>query len=270
MISACFDDSQIDPKLCIVAGLAGYENQWAFFERLWGMALAKHGVRYLRMRELALPTGEFAKWHPAEKHEEAVTAFLKDAVGAIRDPILHLCGSVVHLPDLERFNADKVLDLKPYPLAIYGCMTELAQQFTALPVTAVFDRVDHIDDGLAVARGYAESDANPDLARLIKNMARPADATFRTVSPLQAADLVVWEQRRSRASLERGRPIEPSQKMHEQQWDEFRVWSRLNREYPLQRKSLEALIQADLPVNLIVWDYDELSRVHELRSGVWS
>ena len=271
MISACFDDSQTDPRLCLVAGLAGYANQWEFFERLWSAVLARHGVPYAHMREMAIPTGVFGKWHPPEKHEEDVTAWLKDLAGAIRDPYLQAFGSVVYIQDLERFNADKGLDLKPYSLAVCACMTQLARHYENLPVTAVFDRVEQIDERLAAARSYAEGDATPDLTRSVTTMPLPADSSFRTVSPLQAADLVVWEQRRTQASIERGRAAgHVRQKTPEQQWEEFRVWSRLNREYPLQRKSLEALIQAGLSVNLAVWDYDALLQAHDLRNGIWA
>lgn len=271
MISACFDDSQTDPRLSIVAGLAGYANQWELFERLWGAVLAAHGVPYLHMREMAIPNGVFAKWHPAEKHEEEVTAFFKDVLSAIRDPYLHLFASVVYIQDLERFNSDKGLDLKPYSLAACACMTQLGRHYENLPVTAVFDRVDQIDDRLAIARSYAESDVAADLTRSITSMLVPAGSTLKTILPLQAADLVVWEQRRAHASIERSRAGEHApEKTPEQQWEEFRPWSRINREYPLQRKSLDALIDAGLAVDLFVWDYDRLSHADDLRGGIWA
>jgi len=230
------------------------------FERLWRGVLTTHGVPYFHMKEMATPNGAFAKWHPPEKHQEAVTAYLKDAVSAIRDPYLHMFGAVVVLQDLKRFNAEKGLDLRPYSLAAYGCLTQLALHYRDLAVTAVFDRAEDIEGKLAAAQRYTESDVSPSLTRQVKSLPLVEDLTSRTVAPLQAADLVAWEQRRAYMSLEKTR---------DEQWEEFRVWSRLNREYPLQRKSVEALIDAGMSVNLIVWDYHQLSRTHELRSGIW-
>jgi hypothetical protein len=274
VISAYFDDSQTDQRLWIVAGLAGYPNQWELFGRLWNDVLATHGVPYFHMKEMASPNGVFAKWHPPEKHQEEVTAYFKDAVSAIRDPYLHMFGAIIYMQDLERFNAEKSLDLKPYSLAAYGCLTQLALHYVDLPITAVFDRAEKIDDKLAVARRYAESDVIPDLTKLVTSVPLAVGSTSRTVPPLQAADLVAWEQRRAHTSIERWQRTaeHPLDKSRDEQWEEFRVWSRLNhgREYPLQRKSLEALIDAGMSVNLIVWDYHQLSRTHELRSGIWT
>lgn len=260
VISAYFDDSHTDQRLWVVAGLAGYANQWEMFERLWRGVLATHGVPHFHMKEMAGTSGAFAKWHPPEKHQQEVTAYLKDAVAAIRDPYLHMFGAVVVLPDLKRFNTEKGLDLKPYSLAAYGCVTQLALHYRDLPVTAVFDRAEDIDGKLAAARRYAESDLNPALTRQVSSLPLGEELTSRTVAPLQAADLVAWEQRRAHMSLEKTR---------DEHFDEFRVWSRLNREYPLQRKSVDALIEAGLSVNLLVWDYHELSRTHKARGESW-
>jgi hypothetical protein len=274
VITGYFDDTQSDQRLCTVAGLAGYPNQWELFERLWGAVLAAHGIPYFHMREMAATGGVFARWHPPETHQEDVSAFLRDAIAAIRDPYLHMFASIVHIRDLERFNADKGLDLKPYSLAVSACLTQLALHYPHLPVTAVFDRVEGIDDKLAVARSYAEGYVTPDPMGRIASVPLTAGSTSRTVLPLQAADLVAWEQRRVHAPVDAAHraPEHAGGKTRDEQWEEYRVWSRLNRgrEYPLQRKSLEVLIDAGLSVNLVVWDYRHLSATHDLRNGIWA
>lgn len=274
LLAAYFDDSQIDRRLWIVAGFAGYANQWEFFERLWAGVLAIHGVPYFHMREMANRNGAFAKWHPPEQHEAEVTAYLGDAVRAIRDPYLQMFGAVVHIADLERFNAENGTRLDPYALAASACLSQLGASFPNQPVTATFDRVENIDDRLVTARDYAESGVGADTARRVAAVALESGLTSRSVAPLQAADLAVWEGRRAFLSAEpsQATPAQRPQKTRDQQWEEFRVWSRMNqgREYPLQRKSLEALIDHGMPLNLVVWDHHRLSQAHEARGGIWS
>jgi hypothetical protein len=199
LISGYFDDSQSTGDVWVVAGYVGYANQWEHLGRMWDEALRAHDVPYFHKREMADPAGAFAKWLPPEDHQEEVVAFFKDLVGAIRRCGVHIITSAVWVKDLERFNSEKGLILEPYPLAAYSCMSQIALKHGDVPVTAVFDRVEKVDDKLRKARLYADTDrhAYPGLCNLVTSIPLEAGLTSRTVPALQAADLIAWEVRKA-------------------------------------------------------------------------
>jgi hypothetical protein len=275
LVSGSFDDSQTDGRLWALAGFVGYSNQWDFFEDKWRAVLKAHDVPYFHMREMGDPNGKFKKWYPAEEHQDEVTAFFKDMVKTIRDSHLRWFGSIVYLPDLERFNREKGLDLKPYPLAAYACLTEIGRSYNSIPVTAVFDRVEKVDSKLAAARAYAESDQFlfPGISKLVTSTPLAAGLTSRDVPAMQAADFAVWEGRKAHLSFEPwvNQPDRPLGD-REAQWENLKEWSRLNhgQDYPIQRKSLEALIDDGLRFKFIVWDHQQICQAHDARRGIWA
>jgi hypothetical protein len=141
LVSSYFDDSETLGDIWVVGGYAGYVNQWEHFDRLWVAALDTHGVPYFHMREMGKPNGKFAKWHPPEDHQDEVTAFFKDLVNAIRASGLRMFGSAIWFKDLERFNREKNIQIKPYPLAAYACLTQVAQYYSKLPNTTKASRL---------------------------------------------------------------------------------------------------------------------------------
>jgi hypothetical protein len=63
-----FDDTRTNGKIWSIGGYVGGLHRWEEFENSWPMALANHNVPYFHMREMADPSGPFAKWHPPEEH----------------------------------------------------------------------------------------------------------------------------------------------------------------------------------------------------------
>jgi hypothetical protein len=137
LISGNFDDSQSTGDVWTVAGYVGYSAQWDYFEGLWTEALARHGVPYFHMKEMAGPSGPFAKWLPPQEHTEEVAAFFKDLVAAIRKSGLYMVSSTVWLKDLERFNQETGVGLEAYPLATHACLAMIGLKYEELPVTTV-------------------------------------------------------------------------------------------------------------------------------------
>lgn len=274
IVSGYFDDSRTDGTLWVLGGFAGYINQWEHFEELWRAALDTHGVPYFHMREMADPNGVFKKWHPAENHQDEVIAFFKDLIAAIKKSYLHQFGSAVWVRDLDRFNSEKNCQLKPYSLAAYSCLTRLSQRYPAVPATAIFDRIEKIDSRLATARTYADSDkfVFPGACDHVTSAPLAPGLTAKNVPAMQAADLIVWEARRAYLTIHpwQSLPDRPQPQDRDAQWEDFRRWSRdtHNKEYPIQRRSLEALID-NMPISWTVWDYLQLCTTHDARRGIW-
>jgi len=184
-------------------------------------------------------------------------------------------GSAVWLKDLERFNREANLHLKPFPLAAYACLTQIAHHYERMPVTAIFDRADKIDDKLATARVYAKSDkfVFPGACDLITSSPIARGLTSKEMPPIQAADFGVWEARRGYLTIKPWQMIQDRPMGdRDAQWEHFKEWSKLTyeQEYPIQRRSLEALIEGNMFIKWVLWDYDQIRTTHDARRGIWS
>jgi hypothetical protein len=199
LITGNFDDSQSSGAVWVVAGYAGYANQWDHFETLWNAALKKHDVPYFHMREMAEPDGAFKKWLPPEEHQSEVAVFFVDLADAIRRSGLRIVSSAVWLRDLNLFNQENGLKLEAYPLAAYSCWVQIAQHYDQ-SATTVFDNVEKIDDKLRKARIIADSDIRcypGSVCDQIAAVPLQKRLTTRDVPAMQAADFVAWEIRKA-------------------------------------------------------------------------
>jgi hypothetical protein len=272
MLKGYADDSRPNNRIWAIAGYVGNDLKWEAFEERWAKLLKVHGVPYFHMKELGQPNGAYAKWHPLKEHQAEIDAFFRDITTIISDCWLSGFWSIVRIADLERFNAEKGLRLEPYPLAAYGCILAIAQEFGDLTSEIFFDRVEKVHSKLEKAEAYAGSDThwgealgNVGLFPLQKNV------TWRELTPLQAADFFTWELQRNHLGIDEwhalsGRPLDQDERE-----EHFKNWSleKFNAEMPTPRKSLEAIMKRAAPVSGFLWDYDNLCMAHNLRGGVW-
>jgi hypothetical protein len=276
LITGNFDDSQTVGDVWTVAGYVGYSNQWDLFERLWTKALAAHGVPYFHMKEMADPSGPFAKWLPATEHSEEVAAFFKDLVGAIRKSALYKVSSTVWVKDLERFNQETSAGLEAFPLAAHACLTMIVLKYNQQPVSVVFDRVEKIQSKLATARYYLDGETCTYRGTCdhIATTWLPAPATSRDVPALQAADLIAWEVRKALLSMKKWQNLRGDGHGDRlAQWQDFVDFTREETgEDPKIRKSLDALISGtdQKDMKSIVWDYTQMMSTHKFRRGLWT
>jgi hypothetical protein len=271
LVSGYFDDSQSTGDVWVVGGYVGYLNQWDHFEQLWGSALDKHEVPYFHMREMADPSGPFAKWLPPEAHQDERTAFFVDLTGAINKCGLHMFVSAAWVPDVDRFNRDKGITLEPYPLAAYTCMSNIALHYHRLPVTMTFDSVEKLGSKLITARRYADSNMlAPRLCDYIVATPLPNGLNSKIVRPMQAADFIAWETRKAFFNMKEwqlllDRPITDRMIM----WNHYLRWVRERTgKDPVLRKSMDALM-SNMSTNAVVWDYHQLDDMHRARNGIW-
>jgi hypothetical protein len=148
VIKGYLDDSQTPGQFWALGGYVGRPVRWNEFDEMWPMALANHDVPYFHMRELRKPNGIFSKWYPAKDHEAELKDFFAGLAKVIEQSRLEPFCCLVRVKDLERFNAEKNLNLEPYPLAAYGCMVLVGKHYAGQPVELVFDqREDRLEIG---------------------------------------------------------------------------------------------------------------------------
>jgi hypothetical protein len=267
LIKGWKDDSR-DKLAWAVAGFVGFIDQWDDFEQSWQLLLDTHEVPYLHMREFADAGGPYAKWYPPQEHREELAAFFADVAKVIGRCGIQGFGAITRLSALERFNAERGLNLQAYPLAVYGSLISLYQRHPREPVELVFDHVEKVLNKLATAKEYADSDQHYagdfDRVQLI-----PLNKcwTFREVRPLQAADFLVWEYRKNHVQREGWWAQEGKPDDWDARWADFEAW--MERENPRTRKSILALLERTAFTGF-VWDYDRLCEADQKRGGRWA
>lgn len=263
------DDSRPGDRIWAVGGYIGNDLKWECFDDKWPKLLAKHGVPYLHMKEFGRPNGPYAKWHPLKEHYAEISAFFRDVTDLISECWLTGFWSIVRLADLDRFNLETGANLESYPLAAYGCLVMIANEYGDLTSEVFFDRVEKVHSKLEKATSYGESDSyygkrleNVGLFPLQKGI------TAKQLAPLQIADFFTWELQRNHLNADdwhsmEGRPLD-----EDERWLAFEKWAAETGLRP-PRKSLGALMEKAAPVSGIIWDYDQICSAHRLREGVW-
>jgi len=277
VLKGYFDDSQTDPKYGTpswsVGGYIGDEHHWEHYNAFWPMALANHDVPRYHGKELLKPKGVFAKWHPLHEHAEELNAFIADLARVIGQSGIRGFGSVVRIPDLDRFNLETGLQLEPYPLAAYGCMIAISTEYFFEHMELFFDHVEQVHSKVAIARGYADTDQyyeDRKLGRILLNGLTECYGAEKVIE-LQAADYLAGDFRKQHLAVDEWWKMENKPQNFEERGKHFDEWTLLKygTKNPNLRKSLQAVVDRT-PHALFVWDYDNLRVANELRSGVWA
>jgi hypothetical protein len=207
VLKAYLDDSG-DPDnsahtYLTVAGYVAELDAWKYFEQRWHAVLTEAQVPYLHMREFGNPNSGIYQHLKADRDKEI--GFMADLAEVIDSSSLELCPmTTIKLADLAVFNDKHGLDLDPHALAIYGCLVEMRRLYKWRPtlgagdIEVVVDRIDkaqlRINRALEYARTDVESGTYVDTFAVIP-VSDPEG--FRKVLPLQAADFISWEMRKS-------------------------------------------------------------------------
>lgn len=271
-IRGWLDDSRRDPIWSVGGHLGGYHH-WEYFEEHWAAALKAADVPHFHMKEMASPTGIYAKWHPPQEHQAEWANFFASLADVISDSHIFGILSVVRGDGLDRFNAERKLALEPYPLAAYGCMLLAARQnIPGLSIELIFDRVEKVERKLAIARDYAESDGYwKGECDSVKVMGLDKNTRLVDLPSMQAADFIAWEFRKHQERISEWYDLGDIPADADAAWLKLEKWilEKYDAHENIARKSAAALIEPHRFANL-VWDYRTLNEVHELRGGVWS
>jgi hypothetical protein len=277
VLKGFFDDSRTDPKKgtasWVVGGYLGDYLHWEGYNGLWPMALANHEVPYYHGKEFLDPRGPYQKWQPLYAHGKEIADFMGDLIKVIGQSGLRGFASVVRQPDLDRFNREKGLQLEPYPLAVYGCMIAITNEYAFEHMELFFDAVEQVDSKLCTARRYADSDSYRKDDKFGRMLLNPLTKCFgfEKIIELQAADFIAGDFRKQHLSVDEWFKLEGKPQTFEERGDHFGEWTlqKYGTKTPSLRKSLQAVVERT-PHVLFVWDYDNLCEAHRVRGGVWA
>jgi hypothetical protein len=193
----CDESGGADHGFIAVCGWLASVERWQRFEKEWRLLLSFHDVPYLHMKELAHFNGPYDKWL-GKPITSPRTAFLKEAVGIIRETVEYGVVCVVNYEDFRKVNSRFQLKehlRSPYALAGRFCIARSNTWMRA--------------GGLSVREiAYVFEDGGPDMGGLVE-VTKKAGIQIPTFSPsrdteiqagmvqLQAADFLAYEMRKA-------------------------------------------------------------------------
>ncbi len=258
-------------KVCSIAGYIASVEQWEIFEKLWKWTLNHYNIPYLHMKDFASNNPPFDKFKNNKQEKiELFKSLTKDISFCDLKPIT----SIIRLCDLDKFNAEKRLQIDAYALNLYTCVTAISIGWPNTPVEVIIDRTNKFGPKIEKARSYAETDRFfPDCGSHVVLIPLPKGTTYKEVIPIQAADFLAWEARKD-ITTKNGIFLETSED------DDFTKWylnfikierqKRCQRRQPriYHRRSLDNLVRRTNPTGLI-WNYKELCLLDEAREHFW-
>jgi hypothetical protein len=270
-LHAYFDDSgkANDPQheLIAVAGYVGSVEAWDAAGKAWKKVLDGANLPYLHMKHFA----HFAKPFDALRaRPEVAEKLLDDLISVIRGSGLYGVGSIVRLPHIKKFNAEKTLELCPLAIGLYGACLEIYLKFPSDDIEVVMDRVEKPYLLFNEVQGYGETDRHYKscLQRIQFAVIPPVDS-FRNIPAIQMADLAAWESRRAHSMQTAWYDmVKPS--------NDPKLWMpslanwQLQKfgKFPAERPSFSQIVRA-ASLEGIVWDYPCMMSAHEARGGSW-
>jgi hypothetical protein len=186
MFTAYFDESGTHGQSAalVVSGFVASVQQWADFDAAWKDALSDEGLTHFHMKDFAHSKKEFSDWKNDEGRRKR---FLERLVAVIRKHVRKSFSSAVILDAYREINAKHTFEEyvgRPYAfcarLAMAGVEVWKMEHGYQAPVVNIFE------------------DGATDKGALLKILKRdgypiPAFGQKREHTPLQAADLVAWE-----------------------------------------------------------------------------
>jgi len=178
-----------------IAGYVADVDGWRHFERRWAGVLRKYNAPYMHMKEFGDPKGLF-QHIKQDKIKEA--DFIAALVEVIYESAIFCTQTTISVPAFNEFTRHHNLDLDPYSLAIYGCMMMIGRNFRNDQIELVVDKFGKATTRTAEAAEYLETHVGDEVKPTIfKTINLKDDESFKTVLPLQAADVVAWEIRKA-------------------------------------------------------------------------
>jgi hypothetical protein len=207
-----------------------------------------------------------------EKPSEEVI-FFRRLMTVIKDHTKFCTQTTVLLDDLQRFNSDHRLDLDALSLGIYGCLLALQRTFPNGEIEVIFDRFDLASSSIERAEHYLATDvsAPPKQQPFMSTYSLKKDESWRTVLPLQAADWIAWEMRKT--CVDTLPWIEKKGHDLTADWiNDFHNWSQQfaqeNGRQFRNRKSFIALRESNPPRGFI-WNYEQLGILKDRHPYGW-
>jgi hypothetical protein len=277
VIRGYFDNSgdENDPQHNVLT-LGSYlanEEQWERFELAWKANLDEFELPYLHMKEFAHNLPLFQRFKNDEPERRR---FLSNCISIIASCHPHgICHSV-RIPDVRRFNAEYGHKIDAFSFCLYTSFIDLRNAYGASNrVELIIDKIEKPYNKIHKAEKYSKTDTfynNP--ASTIDTRPLKEPESFINILPMQAADFLVWELRKSTENIDEWYGTRKSgnsglRKTTDEWLNDLALWN-LERHGVLfkERRSFLSLQEA-IPSEGVALDYDALVIANKYHPNGW-
>jgi len=272
VIRGYFDNSgdANDPQHNVLT-LGGYlanEGQWAKFEREWKANLDDFGLPYLHMKEFAHNLTPFERFKTDEPERQRFLSKCISIIGGFHPKAI--CHSI-RIADLKRFNGDFGQKIDAFSFCLYIVFVDLHQSYGKNNrVELLIDKIDKPHNKIEKAEAYSRTDSfYDDPASTIDTRPLKDSDSFKNILPIQAADFLAWELRKSCENIDEWYRTRKASLPADEWLNDLGRWN-LARHGVLfkERKSLLALAEA-APSEGVELDYDTLVLANKFHPNGW-
>ncbi len=222
------------------------------------------------MKEFAHFLGPFAIF---KGHEEERRLFILGCISAVRDAgiIQSVCHGI-RLKDVRTFNKEYNRSIDPFSFCLYIAFIDIQGRFGRdTHIDLIVDRFSKVTKKIYLAEEYSRTDTfHHHPAFNISARSLSDGLSFKDVTPIHAADFLVWELRKSQAKYDEWFEIRKQGNSTGQWAPELLQWS-IDKwtTVPNERKSLLALNAACGNDEGIFVTYETLVKGDEFHPNGW-
>jgi hypothetical protein len=272
VIRGYFDNSgdENDPqhKHLTVGGYLANEGQWERFEKAWKANLEEFGLPYLHMKEFAHHLPPFDRFKKDEPERRRFISKCTSIIGECQPKAI--CHSI-RIPDVKRFNADFQQKIDAISFCLYTAFVDIHQSYGKNNrIELIIDKIEKPHNKIDKAEAYSRTDTfYADPASTIDTLPLKDPDSFINILPIQAADFLAWELRKSTENIDEWFKTRKAS-LPPQEWlNDLARWNMERHGVPFkERKSLVALTDA-VPSEGFALDYDTLVLANKFHPNGW-
>jgi Protein of unknown function (DUF3800) len=272
VIRGYFDNSgdENDPQHNVLT-LGGYlanEDQWEYFEHLWKLHLEAFDLPYLHMKHFAHNLPPYERFKDNEEERRRFILGCAGVIGTINPK--GICHSI-RIPDVKRFNAEYGRKVDAFSFCLYTAFIDLHFAYGANnPVQLFIDKIEKPHNKIYKAEEYSRTDSYyDDPASTIDTVPLKEPDSFKNILPMQAADFLAWEARKSTENIDEWYRTRKSLVPASEWLDDLARWN-LERHGALFKERVSYLrLQDAAPSEGFALDYDTLVLANKFHPSGW-
>jgi hypothetical protein len=272
MVRGYFDNSgdENDPQHNVLT-LGGYladEARWERFEKAWKANLEEFGLPYLHMKEFAHNLPPFGRFKNDEPERRRFIGNCASIIGAIHPQ--GICHSI-RLADVRRFNVEYGHNIDAFSFCLYTAIVDIHEAHGATNrILLSIDRIEKPHSKIHKAQEYSRTDSYyKDPASTVDIAPLKGNESFVNIIPMQAADFLAWEARKSAENIDEWYRIRKASLPPAEWLNDLARWNIEKHGVPFKERVSFLALQDRAPSEGFALDYDTLVSANKYHPNGW-